>query len=303
LVAEWAKLQLNQQKPKLGLSVTATEDFQQASAELFANDVVQAVEWSFDCTWLGVSVPEWCQSIIDRFTALDALTGHGVNLSPLSVRFSERQRTWLEHAREEFRKRKYVHASEHFGFSQAGPIALGAPLAVPMNAETLRSGKEMMRRYSDATQRPVGLENLAFAFGMEDVKRQGEFIDQLTSDVDGFLLLDLHNIYCQIENFRVSELELLNSYPLSKVREIHISGGSWSPSESGRRMAVRRDSHDDKVPQEVFNLATLALKLCPHIEFVILERLGNTMPEPEAQQEYRDDFDTMREILEYCYAK
>ncbi len=83
-------------------------------------------------------------------------------------------------------------------------------------------------------------------------------------------------------NFDVPELELLNSYPLSKVREIHLSGGSWSPSVSGKRLAVRRDTHDDSVPQEVFNLATLALKLCPNIEFVIMERLGHTMLDQES---------------------
>ena len=157
----------------------------------------------------------------------------------------------------------------------------------------------MMKRYADATQCPVGLENLAFAFGIEDVQRQGDFIDQLISAVDGFLLLDLHNIYCQVENFGVPELELLKSYPLSKVREIHISGGSWSPSITGKRAAVRRDTHDDGVPQEVFNLATLALKLCPNIEFVILERLGYTMIDCESQEAFRDDFEVMEQILEH----
>lgn len=97
------------------------------------------------------------------------------------------------------------------------------------------------------------------------------------------------------------ELELLNLYPLSKVREMHLSGGSWSRSVSGARLAVRRDTHDDAVPQEVFNLTALALKLCPNVEFVILERLGYTMMEPEQQQEFRDDFDTVREILDHCY--
>ena len=171
-----------------------------------------------------------------------------------------------------------------------------------MNAESLRLGKESIKRFADATQRPVGLENLAFAFGLEDVKRQGEFIDQLISEVDGFLLLDVHNIYCQVENFRISERELLNLYPLSKVREIHLSGGSWSHSVSGSRLAVRRDTHDDVVPQEVFNLAALAFKLCPNIEYVILERLGHTMREPQEQEEFRDDFETLEEILELCYA-
>ncbi|MBX3138754.1 DUF692 family protein, partial [Candidatus Obscuribacterales bacterium] len=126
-------------------------------------------------------------------------------------------------------------------------------------------------------------------------------IDQLISSVDGFLLLDAHNIYCQVENFGVSERELLVSYPLSKVREIHLSGGSWSFSETGARLAVRRDTHDDVVPQEVFNIATLALKLCPNIQYVILERLAYTMMEPEQQQGFREDFETIEEILELCY--
>jgi hypothetical protein len=293
---------MQQHKPKLGLSLMPMEDFHEATLELLQRKRVQAIEWSFDFSWSGVSVEPWCQEIIECFSRSNALTGHGVTLSPLSARFSKRQAEWLTRAREEFKSRTYVHATEHFGFSEAGPIAHGPPLAVPMNSESLKKGKEMMKRYADATQCPVGLENLAFAFGIEDVKRQDDFIDQLISEVDGFLLLDLHNIYCQLENFRVPELELLNSYPLSKVREIHLSGGSWSQSVSGKRAAVRRDTHDDGVPQEVFNLATLALKLCPNIEFVILERLGNTMTDPESQQEFRDDFETMEEILELCYA-
>lgn len=288
-------------RPKLGLSLMPTEDFRQATEDLFEKDQVECIEWSFDFALNGVVPPEWCQTILDRFSDAGTLTGHGVNLSPLSAQFSQRQKKWLAYAREEFARRKYVHASEHFGFSEAGPIAHGAPLAVPMDSESLSNGKEMMKRYKDAVRCPVGLENLAFAFSMEDVKRQGEFIDQLISDVDGFLLLDLHNIYCQIENFRVSEIGLLESYPLEKVREIHLSGGTWSYSHSGRRLAVRRDTHDEPVPQEVFNLAALALKKCPNIQFAILERLGHTMPEPEQQQEFRDDFNTMQQILEYTY--
>lgn len=292
---------MNNKKPKLGLSVMPSPDFREATQALFDAGKVQAVEWSFDFALTGAKLDPWREEWINKFSDANALIGHGVTLSPLSAHFSKRQEEWLANARNEFKSRKYVHASEHFGFSEAGPIAHGAPIAVPMNSESLRKGKEMMRRYADATQCPVGLENLAFAFGIEDVKRQGDFVDQLISEVDGFLLLDLHNIYCQVVNFRVPELELLNSYPLSKVRELHLSGGSWSHSISGRRAAVRRDTHDEAVPQEVFNLVTLALKLCPNVEFVILERLGGTMMDETSQQEFRDDFETMEEILSLLY--
>ncbi|CAN5552710.1 hypothetical protein BH11CYA1_BH11CYA1_08250 [soil metagenome] len=288
-------------KPKLGLSLMPTEDFRLATAELFQSKKVEALEWSFDFGFNGVIAESWSNNLLDQFSEAGALTGHGVELSPLSASFSIRQREWLAHAKQEFESRKYIHASEHFGFSEAGPIENGAPLAVPMNEQSLRLGKEMMKRFAEATQCPVGLENLAFAFSLEDVKRQGDFIDRLLSDVDGFLLLDLHNIFCQVANFNMSELELLNLYPLSEVREMHLSGGSWSHSVSGSRIAVRRDTHDDGVPQEVFNLTALALKLCPNVEIVILERLGYTMMEPEQQEEFREDFNTIREILDHYY--
>ena len=288
-------------KPKLGLSLMSTPDFHKASAELFESGKVEVVEWSFDNAFNGAFIEPWCQDIVDRYSDANALLGHGVTLSPLSVRFSQRQRDWLAGAAEEFRSHNYIHASEHFGFSEAGPVAHGAPLAVPMNSSTLKSGKEMMKRFAEATQRPVGLENLAFAFCMEDVKRQGEFIDHLLSEVDGFLLLDLHNLYCQQLNFNIPAIELLESYPLARVREIHISGGSFSPSISGRRIFVRRDTHDEQVPQEVLELAVHALKRCAGAEFVIYERLGFTMEDEESQAEYREDFETLAQLLEMIY--
>lgn len=288
-------------RPKLGLSLMSTPDFHQASAELFESGRVEVVEWSFDNAFNGAHTEPWCQDIVDRYSDANALLGHGVTLSPLSVRFSQRQQDWLAGAAEEFRRHNYIHASEHFGFSEAGPVAHGAPLAVPMNAATLKSGKEKMKRFAEATRRPVGLENLAFAFCLEDVKRQGEFIDHLLSEVDGFLLLDLHNLYCQQLNFNIPAIELLESYPLERVREIHISGGSFSPAISGRRIFVRRDTHDEQVPQEVFELAVHALKRCPEIEYVIYERLGFTMEDEESQAEYREDFETLAQLLEMIY--
>ena len=288
-----------QKKPKLGLSLMPTADYHQATKSLIENNQVQVVEWGFDFSWDPADIEPWCRKVIDHFSESNSLIGHGVSFSLLSARFSDRQRDWLANAKKEFKRRNYIHATEHFGFSEAGPVVKGAPLAVPMNAESLGKGKEMMKRFSDAARCPVGLENLAFAFGLEDVKRQGDFINQLISHVDGFLLLDLHNIFCQLENFDVSLDNLLNSYPLDKVREIHVSGGSWSQSVSGKnRVFVRRDTHDEAVPQEVFNLVGVALKLCPNIEYVILERLGNTMEDKDSQEEFRQDYETLVQILE-----
>ena len=104
----------------------------------------------------------------------------------------------------------------------------------------------------------------------------------------GFVLLDVHNLYCQVENFGIDPVTLINSYPLDLVQEIHLSGGSTSQSE-GRR-EIRRDTHDGAVPDAVFDMAKLALLRCPNVKAVILERLGDTIEGEQGGVQFREEF-------------
>jgi len=107
---------------------------------------------------------------------------------------------------------------------------LGAPLPVPYTSSAVKVAQCRLKQMKLASKVHVGLENLAFAFNITDVINQGKFIKEILEEVDGVLLLDLHNLYCQIENFNLNTNEILNTYPLQRVRAIHISGGSWSYS-------------------------------------------------------------------------
>jgi uncharacterized protein (UPF0276 family) len=53
---------------------------------------------------------------------------------------------------------------------------------------------------------PVGLENLALAMGPADAADQGPFLAAVLERLgdQGVLLLDLHNLHCQIVNFSLS---------------------------------------------------------------------------------------------------
>ena len=179
----------------------------------------------------------------------------------------------------------------------AGDFHQAAPLPVPRNETTLRIGQDRLKTLSEIAGVPVGLENLAFAFGLDDVRGQGEFLDELLEPVDGFLLLDLHNLDCQLRNFDCQAEDLLSSYPLSRVREMHISGGSWSESSVESR-TIRRDTHDGSVPKEIFDLLETAIGLCPNLEAVILEQLGTALVTEAQQTQFRDDFVRMREIVQ-----
>lgn len=281
----------------VGISLMPEQDILEAAEPLFESDDIEILEWNFDMGWGSTPLPYRCSSLLDRYSYADRLIGHGVSFSLLSGQWSPRQEWWLEQLKEEVNIRKYRHISEHFGFMTAGNFHRSAPLPVPLTSATLSLGQSRIRQLADICGIPVGLENLALAFGPKDVAEQGVFLKHLISVVDGFLLLDLHNIYCQLCNFDVDPIELLESYPLDKVKEIHISGGSWSHPPSSLNKAIRRDTHDHAVPEEIFELLQLALPRCPHVEAIIFERIGNTILNNADAEHYREDFFRIKSLV------
>ena len=280
----------------VGLSLMQEEAFFHATRPLFEENLVEVVEWSFDMGW-GQQSPEWLSKLLLEYSKRNHLLGHGVSYSPLDASCTPRQEVWLHHLREELCKYRYRHLSEHFAFMGGGNFHIGAPLPVPLTDEAVAIGQNRLVELKAASGLDIGLENLGFAFSPEDVANQGEFLRRMLEPVDGFLLLDLHNLYCQLCNFDVTPEELLESYPLERVKEIHVSGGSWSEGQSGA--VIRRDTHDESVPDEVFRLVSLAIPRCPNLEFVIFERLGNTI-QPDDYDQLREDFHRLRACVRHA---
>ncbi len=290
-------------RPLCALSLMLDDDYRRAVYPLFEAGEVDAVEWSFDCGWGHPASPDWLDELLRFYGEQGRLLGHGVSFSPLSGQWHDRQIQWLAMLRKEVDQRSYAHISEHFGFMTAGDFHQSAPLPVPRNADTIRLGQERLKLLKHTANLPVGLENLAFAFGPSDVAEQGQFLDELLAPVDGFLLLDLHNLYCQSHNFTVPGERLMESYPLGRVRELHVSGGSWSGSTlDPDSPPIRRDTHDDAVPEDVFRLLRHALDTCPNVRYVTLERLGGTIPldgnGATGIERFHADFHRLREIVE-----
>ena len=281
-------------RPLVGVALMLEPEFAQATFPLFAEGEIETVEWSFDVLWNGVEGPNWLPDLLSEYASAGRLLGHGVSYSIFTADGAERSEAWCARLREECRRTSYQHVSEHFGFMVAGDFHRGAPLPMPCTPEVLQLGRNRLAQLAAAAGVPVGLENLAFAFCERDVREQGDFLEALLAPVDGFVLLDLHNIYCQSRNFGIPAEDLMRAYPLSRVRELHLSGGSWSEA-SGE--AVRRDTHDGPVPEELFPLLEVALELCPNVKAVILEQLGSALRIGESQQQYRADFRRIASIV------
>jgi uncharacterized protein (UPF0276 family) len=279
-------------RPLVGLSLMLEDDFLQAAYPLFEAGAVEVLEWSFDTGWPPAAVPKWADHLLHFYSESGRLVGHGVSYSALSAGTEDLQQTWLRLLSKEIQQRRYRYISEHFGFSSTRNFHQSAPLPVPLTPATLELGREGLKRLEEIAKVPVGLENLAFAFGLQDVLDQGRFLDELLTPVDGFVVLDLHNLYCQAVNFERPIEELLAGYPLQRVRELHVAGGSWSHGIDSR--PVRRDTHDGPVPEGLFAMLPVVLQQCPHVECVILERMGGTLSEKES---FRRDFFRVKEVI------
>ncbi|RDV15053.1 DUF692 family protein [Pontibacter diazotrophicus] len=259
---------------------------------------VEAIEWSFDTLYWAAQVPYWFTDLLLAYSQQSRLIGHGVFFSLLSGKWTKEQQHWLEQLKQLSSQYSFDHITEHFGFFTGQNFHSGAPLYVPYTSTTLRIGQDRLSRIYDACQCPVGLENLAFSYSLDEVKQHGEFLEKLVAPVNGFLILDLHNLYCQLHNFSITYEDLITLYPLNRVREIHISGGSWEASVLEPEKKVRRDTHDDAVPEEVFHLLELTVPKCSNLKYVVLEQLGNGLKTESSRNRFRQDFLKMEALVQ-----
>ncbi len=269
----------------------------QAVLPLFQSEKVQAIEWSFDVLYNHPKIPRWFVELLVAFGNQNRLIGHGIFFSLFSGKWSAAQQDWLDHLKKISGNFHFDHITEHFGFMTGENFHKGAPIGVPLTAVTLAIGRDRLQRISEACNCPVGLENLAFSYSLEEVKRHGDFLSQLVEPVNGFIILDLHNLYCQMHNFDVEYKEIIKLYPLDLVREIHISGGSWEDSEVVKGKKIRRDTHDDAVPDAVFQLLDQTIEKCPNLKFVVLEQIGFGLETPESKIQFQKDFIKMDGII------
>lgn len=283
--------------PWFGLSLMLDDDWREAAFPIFESGAVDVLEWSFDAT--PRVLPEWAAALLDHFADADRLLGHGVSFSLLSGRWEARQERYLERLRDELAARRHRHFSEHLGFATAAPFVQGTPLPQPWTEGTLRVGRDRLARLAAVAAEagvPVGIENLALVGSPADARAQCAFLGELLRG-EQFLVLDVHNLCTQSCNTGLAATTLLHALPLERVREVHVSGGSWSTPRCRPGVPFRRDTHDEAVPESVMEVLAAALPLCPRTEAVIFERIGGTLGSEEEVRRFREDAEKIRALV------
>lgn len=269
-------------------------DWIAAALPLLAAGEVEALEWTWDA---GGALPDWARELIATFAGAGALYGHSVSYSPMTLGARAEDERALHRAKSDPMIPRCEHTTEHVGMAYCDGFRELAPLPMPMSRTLIARTRDRLAALSEATQKPVGIENLALALSLDDVKQQGELVDRLLDGEGGPLLLDLHNLYCQAVNFDFDPGVLLASYPLERVREVHVAGGKMFRAPN--RM-WRRDTHDEPVPSALWPLLTEALARCPNAEVVVLERMHDTLTNPS---ELARDFEVLKATIASASAR
>ncbi|MDE3027608.1 MAG: DUF692 domain-containing protein, partial [Paracoccaceae bacterium] len=136
--------------------------------------------------------------------------------------------------------------SEHLAWSTHDSGYLDDLLPVPYTAETLERVCDHIDEVQEALGRQMLLENpstyLAFT---ESTYAEIDFIAEVARRTDCGLLLDVNNVHVASTNQLWDPVQYIESYPLARVREIHLAGYTHEEDEKGRPLLI--DTHDKPV--------------------------------------------------------
>lgn len=211
------------------------------------------------------------------------VVAHGVGLDVGSVdpAAAPRRARWLDRIARDHETFGFAWYTDHLGATSLAGRTVTLPVALPMTGAMAAVVRTNLRALQSIVP-DVGLENSVFYFLLGRWLDEPAFLTNVLEPPGFHLLLDLHNIYTMALNRGDDPGEYLDRLDLTKVIEIHLSGGTrsdpaWLPD--GR--TLRLDSHDTAVPETVWRLFERVLPRCPNLRGVCIERIEGTVGEPD----------------------
>jgi uncharacterized protein len=166
--------------------------------------------------------------------------------------------------------------SEHLAWSTHESGFLPDLLPLPYTQATLKNVVVHINQTQDFLGRQMLLENPASYMWFDDsTMSEAEFISKVVHATGCGLLLDVNNVFVSAKNLNTSDIDYLNSYPLSHVQEIHVAGHDAALDEAGK--AVLIDDHGSAVSGDVWLLLAEILKTTGPLP-VLIERDNNVPP-------------------------
>ena len=220
----------------------------------------------------------------ERFAQLKRRTGrpfvaHGVGLSLGSVASDDAKRRakWHDRIRADHEVFEFAWYSDHLGVTVLDGQHAMLPLPVPMTDVMADVIHENLRALQ-AIVPEVGVENSVVYHQLGAMRAEPGFLMKILRSPGMHLVLDLHNVFTMAQNVGFDPADYIAALDLSRVIEIHLSGGAdsnpaWLPGGA----VLRLDSHCSAVPDAVWDLFERVAPRCANLRGVTLERMESTI--------------------------
>jgi len=180
-----------------------------------------------------------------------ALSVHGVGLSIGSMRPLDRAHlARLKRLCDRYQPESF---SEHLAWSSHDEVFLNDLLPLPYTDATLARIIEHVDEVQTVLGRQMLLENPAtYIRFSESTIPEVDFLNQVAEHTGCGLLLDINNVFVSARNHASEPLAYLDSFPLDRVREIHLGGHAEETDDVGAPLLI--DTHGSPISAAVWAL-------------------------------------------------
>jgi hypothetical protein len=222
-------------------------------------------------------------AMLDRFAERWPIIPHGVGLSLGTAAPTG----YLDGLAALIARLAPPYFSDHLCYSSIGARNYLDLLPLPRHAEAVTRVVGNARAAMAATGAPLLLENITtYAEMPGSTLDEAAFLDQIATQAEAGLLLDVNNLYVNAVNQRRPPRELLDAFPLHHVKQLHLAGHSWDGE-------LLLDTHAAPVAPPVWELYIEVLKRCGPVPTLI--EWDQHIPSLDA---VLDEADRARDLME-----
>lgn len=143
--------------------------------------------------------------------------------------------------------------SEHLAWSSHDGVYFHDLLPLPYTPQTLTRVAEHIDEVQTALGREMLLENPStYVCLIESTIPEVDFLGEVSKRTGCGLLLDVNNVFVSAKNHRLEPLSYLESFPIDRVKEIHLGGHDEEVDDNGAPLLI--DSHGSPIANAVWAL-------------------------------------------------
>lgn len=215
----------------------------------------------------NAQLPDWFEIISENFMTYGGkpkevlkslssrnipLVAHSVGLSIGSTdEFNDDFKASLKKLLEEYDTPWF---SDHLCFSSTGKHQFHDLLPLLRTDKTLEAVIAKIKIIENYFERPFAIENISY-YGESDHNtiEESDFLNEILSSTNSFLLLDINNIYVNSINHHFDAKSYLDRLDLDKVIQVHLAG-HWDRGD------LLIDTHGNFIDNSVWDLYSYFIK-------------------------------------------